>query len=109
MTTTRAEPPTHPLHTYIAGLIAEQVKSRHVVVIYDPREELRPFFAELSGNAPAGVLIPVAFGSRPAKLCVFDGSFLEVRMAVEPVTTARSQRTSSSTCRVANGTKQGHS
>ncbi|WP_213670189.1 PglZ domain-containing protein [Roseococcus pinisoli] len=79
-------PPSHPLHAYIAGQIAGYLKDRRIVVIYDPREELRPFFSELSGNAPPGILVAVLVGTRPAKLCVFDGSFFQVRLAVEPIT-----------------------
>ena len=37
---------THPLHDYIATRIAEKVRERHVVVIYDQPNELRGFFAE---------------------------------------------------------------
>src|ERR1700686_945504 len=76
----------HLLHEYIAGQIADQIRNRHVVVIYDRNEELRPFFQELQGGAASEGLTRVSIGKRDAKLCVFDGSFLKVRSAVEPVT-----------------------
>lgn len=76
----------HPLHEYIAGQIGDQIRNRHLVVIYDRNEELRPFFQELDGEPAGEGLMLVCIGNRNAKLCVFDGSFLEVRAAVEPVT-----------------------
>jgi hypothetical protein len=77
----------HPLHDYIAGQIADRLKDRRVVVMYDKREELRPFFEELAGkDASDGALVPVAVGPRQASLYVFDGSFLKVRAAVEKIT-----------------------
>ena len=42
----------HPLHEYIARQVAEWVKSRVVVVWYDPRREFEPFVAELLDGAP---------------------------------------------------------
>jgi hypothetical protein len=76
----------HPLHSYIAGQIAGHIKDRHVVIIYDQNEELRPFFRELSGDPATDELKTVTVGQRTAKLCVFDGSFLKVRFAVELAT-----------------------
>jgi hypothetical protein len=76
----------HPLHGYIAGQIAGHIKDRHVVIIYDQNEELRPFFRELTGDPATDELKTVTVGQRTAKLCVFDGSFLKVRFAVEPAT-----------------------
>jgi len=76
----------HPLHTYIAGLIAEKIKNRHVVVIYDKNEELRPFFQELTTAPATDDLVTVRVGYRTPKLCVFGGSYLKVRFLVEPVT-----------------------
>ena len=37
------------LQTLIASQISERLKDRGVVVMYDKREELRPFFNELRG------------------------------------------------------------
>jgi len=77
----------HPLHEYIAGQIADRLMDRRVVVMYDKREELRPFFDELTGNAaPDGSLSAIEVGHRNAALYVFDGSFLKVRFAVENIT-----------------------
>jgi hypothetical protein len=76
----------HPLHEYIAGQIVDQIRNRHLVVIYDRNEELGPFFQELVGEPAGEGLTLVWIGNRNAKLCVFDGSFLKVRAAVEPVT-----------------------
>ena len=77
----------HPLHDYIAGRIAEKVRERHVVVMYDPAEELRGFFAEAASGADAkGQLVPIALGGGSAQMFEVDGSFLAARAAVEPLT-----------------------
>jgi hypothetical protein len=77
----------HPLHDYIASQISERLKDRRVVVMYDKREELRPFFDELADGARFdGTLMPVMVGQRKAKLYVFDGSFLKTRFAIEGIT-----------------------
>ena len=77
----------HPLHDYIASQISERLKDRGVVVMYDKREELRPFFIELAGSAYVdGTLIPITIGKQNAKLYVFDGSFLKARFTVEEIT-----------------------
>lgn len=85
MTTTEPADP-HPLHAYIARLIADRLKERHVVVIYDKNEELRPFFAELTSEPATHALVTVRVGYRTPHLCIYDGSFLKVRFLVEPVT-----------------------
>src|SRR5690242_13894621 len=74
----------HPLHDYISGQIAERLKESRIVVMYDKREELRPFFSELSANAASGgETISITIGNRKATLYIFDGSFLKARFAVE--------------------------
>jgi hypothetical protein len=58
-----------------------------VVVMYDKREELRPFFHELARHGGGeGSLVPIIIGQQRAKLHVFDGSFLNTRTIVEAVT-----------------------
>lgn len=76
----------HPLHAYIAGQIAEKLKERHVVVLYDKKEELRPFFDELTSEPATKALVSVRVAYRTPKLCIYDGSFLQVRFLVEPLT-----------------------
>ena len=74
------------LHDYIANQISERLKDRRIVVMYDPRNELSDFFEEAStprGNSP---LRDAKFGPRNAKLFLFQGSFLQVRATVEPIT-----------------------
>jgi hypothetical protein len=76
----------HPLHDYIASQIAERLKDRRVVVMYDKREELKLFFNELAGGAYSdGTLMPVMVGRQNAKLYVFNGSFLKARFTVEEI------------------------
>ncbi|WP_036025099.1 PglZ domain-containing protein [Bradyrhizobium yuanmingense] len=77
----------HPLHDYIANQISDRIKDRRVVVMYDKREELRPFFAEIAdGRSASAGPVAVNFGKRKASLYVFDGSFLKARFAVEDMT-----------------------
>jgi hypothetical protein len=61
----------NPLHDYIAHQIAERLKSRRVVVMYDPRRELAAFFDEAcSGIAGEVLLRDGAFEGRKAKIGV---------------------------------------
>jgi hypothetical protein len=77
----------HPLHDYIASQIADRLRDRRVVVMYDRRGELKPFFAELANEASVdGALVPVVIGPRKAKLYVYDGTFLKARFDVEDAT-----------------------
>jgi hypothetical protein len=76
----------HPLHDYIAGQISDRLKTRRVVVMYDKREELRPFFSELASEAGGGELVAIRVGQQTAKLHVFDGSYLKTRVIVESIT-----------------------
>lgn len=85
MTTADTADP-HPLHAYIARLIADRLKERHVVVIYDKNEELSPFFAVLTSEPATDGLVKVRVGYRTPHLCIYDGSFLKVRFLVEPMT-----------------------
>jgi hypothetical protein len=73
----------HPLHDYIASQIGDKIKSHRVVVMYDEREEYAPFFAEVSGHASDGKLPVGLFGARHAKVARYQGSFLDLRYAVE--------------------------
>ncbi len=76
----------HPLHDYIADQIGEKIKGRHVVVMYDERQEYAPFFDEILAGAGPGELPVGKFGDRLAKVVRYKGSFLELRYAVEPIT-----------------------
>jgi hypothetical protein len=76
----------NPLHDYIADQISDRLKTRRVVVMYDKREELRPFFNELTAETADGQLVSVQIGQQKAKLHVFDGSFLKTRAIAEDVT-----------------------
>lgn len=77
----------HPLHDYIAHQVAERLKSRRIVVMYDPRRELVAFFNEAcAGIDGENLLREGAFEGRSAKVFSFQGSFLQVRAAVEPLT-----------------------
>lgn len=76
----------HPLHDYIAGLIASQVRARHAVVIYDVRRDLELFFAEAAaGEADAKGLRSADFAGVSAKVFMVNGSLLQARAAVEPL------------------------
>jgi hypothetical protein len=75
----------HPLHDYIVNQLAEKLRSRKIVVWYDPRRELSPFFDEVRGSAKAGAAaVPVKMDGVTAQLAEYDGSFFELRYVVEP-------------------------
>src|SRR5271166_6115435 len=76
----------HPLHDYIARQISERLKDRRIVVMYDPRSELPKFFEEACDGDASALMRTGTFASRKATVCSFQGSFLEVRSAVEPIT-----------------------
>ena len=75
----------HTFHQYVLDQIAEKLKKHRVVVWYDPRAEFRPWIHELCGSEPLGCLLQaVEFGGLRGHVCVFHGSFFEVRLTVEP-------------------------
>lgn len=74
----------HPLHDYIAARIAEQVRNRHAVVIYDPKNELKDFFVEAAGAGDG--LRPMSLNGLKVQLFAVEGSFLQARVALEPLT-----------------------
>lgn len=75
----------HPLHDYVAKQVAEKLKSRRVVVWYDPRREFAPFVAEVRGSqSPQPSPAPVSVAGTSGLLAEFDGSFFELRAIVEP-------------------------
>ncbi len=78
---------THPLHDYIATKLAEKLKSRKIVVWYDPRTDFTPFIAELRGGPRTSrEPIPVSVDGLPALLAEYAGSMFELRALVEPHT-----------------------
>ncbi|NEJ90893.1 PglZ domain-containing protein [Rhizobium leguminosarum] len=76
----------HPLHEYIARQIGDKIKDRHVVVMYDERNEYAAFFDEIVAHAELGDLPVSDFDNRRAAVVRYSGSFLEVRYAVEAIT-----------------------
>ena len=76
----------HPLHEYIARQVAERLRSRSVVVWYDPRAEFVRFISELRDGAPEQVgPVDVSLGDLSAALITCGGSMFEVRSAAEPL------------------------
>ena len=77
---------TDPLYDYIAKQVAERLKTRKVVVWYDPRHEFAPFVAELRGGArTSDETVPVTVGGITARLAEYDGSMFELRAVLEPM------------------------
>jgi hypothetical protein len=75
-----------PLHEYIARQVAEWLRSRSVVVWYDPRREFVPFIAELRDGRPDEVgPVDVSIGDLKTALIAYGGSMFEVRSAAEPI------------------------
>jgi PglZ domain-containing protein len=74
----------HPLHEYVARQVAEKLKTRKVVVWYDPRSEFAPFIEEVRGGAGVGnEAVPVTIAGLAAGLAEYDGSMFELRAIVE--------------------------
>ena len=79
----------HPLHDYIAQQVAEKLKSRRVVVWYDPRQEFAPFVEEVRGGPSLqGMMVPVSLAGISAQIAEYDGSFFAIRATVEPLVAA---------------------
>ena len=73
------------LHQYIAKQLAEKLRSKKIVVWYDPRSEFADFVAELRGaSASPGVAAEVEVAGAAARLLEFAGSMFELRFAAEP-------------------------
>ncbi len=75
----------HPLHDYIAKQLAERLRTRRVVVWYDVRREFAPFVAEIRGTAEiCGAVASVIIAGKATRIIEYNGSFFEIRVAVEP-------------------------
>ncbi|MFE9658141.1 PglZ domain-containing protein [Micromonospora sp. NPDC006431] len=74
----------HPLHEYVAKLLAEKVKSHKVVVWYDSRAEFTSFVTELRGSPRIGAVAPIPLNGNNVYLAEYAGSMFELRFAVEP-------------------------
>ena len=75
----------HPLHDFVAERVAEKLKSRKLVVWYDPRGEFAPFVHELrSGERGTNEPVQVSVAGVSALLAEYTGSLFELRAVVEP-------------------------
>ncbi|MFM0192118.1 PglZ domain-containing protein [Paraburkholderia strydomiana] len=76
----------HPLHDYVAKLLADKIKSRRIVVWYDESGEYQSFVQEMRGG-PRGAIepVPVEVGGTIASLVEYTGSIFELRVLVEPL------------------------
>jgi hypothetical protein len=76
----------HQFHEYIAGQIVEKLKTRRVVVFYDPRREFQPFVDELlAGGDGDDPIVRVTMRGMNVSLARFTGSFVRLRAEVEPL------------------------
>lgn len=76
----------HPLHEHIAERIGNSLKKVKIVVWYDFHREFTPFIAEIrEGAEQLQDLHRVNVGKTNAWLAEYDGSFFEVRKAVESI------------------------
>ncbi|MBF0375185.1 MAG: hypothetical protein HQL39_17440, partial [Alphaproteobacteria bacterium] len=77
---------SHPLHDHLAGQIARPLRERRVVVWYDPGRLFGAFVDALKAAAqPEGPLWRVPIGGVEARFAVWRGSFLRLRLEVEPL------------------------
>jgi hypothetical protein len=75
----------HPLHDYVARQLADEIKSRRVVVWYDEPGEFGPFVDEVRGGPRTGSEpVMVNVGGASARLVEYAGSMFELRAAIEP-------------------------
>lgn len=75
----------HPLHDYVAKLLAEKLKSKRLVVWYDARGEFVPFIVALRGGPRiTSEPVLVSVGGVAALLAEYSGSMFELRSVVEP-------------------------
>ena len=82
----------NPLYDYLCAQLDEKLAERRVVVFYDPRVEFAPLFDRELQNVGAGPdgLYCVFVRERQTLVACYDGSFFEVRAAVE-LTVARDE------------------
>ncbi|MFP4474001.1 MAG: PglZ domain-containing protein [Desulfatibacillaceae bacterium] len=74
----------NPFQQYLEGLLADRLKRKLVVVWYDTRREFEPFVDAL--GAGGGEAVPVVVvGGIAAHLARYTGSFIGLKMAVEPL------------------------
>ena len=75
----------HDLHKHIGTLLTDYLKTRRVVTWYDPRSEFAAYVSELLGGSLPQVCTAqaAAVGDTPAYVCIMQGSFFEVKFAVE--------------------------
>jgi PglZ domain-containing protein len=75
----------NPLHDYVAMRLAEKLKSRKLVVWYDPRREFAQFVHEVRGEARMlNSAVTVMVSGVPTRLAEYAGSMFELRNIVEP-------------------------
>ena len=80
---------SHALHEYLAGQLDKLLRDHRVVVFYDSKGELGPFFDELEAvGTGLGDLPRMGIGDTLTHLARFEGSFFALKAAVEPVVQA---------------------
>jgi hypothetical protein len=79
----------HPLHEHFVRALGERLQRSHIVVVYDPDGAIEPFIARELPRDTAAASLPgleaVCIGAVNARLAWFDGSYLGLRAAVEPI------------------------
>jgi hypothetical protein len=74
-------------HDYLCGRLEPLLAKRRVVVFYDPQAAFAPFFDDASAQGDSGFdgLEEIMVGERSVLLALYQGSFFELRAAVESV------------------------
>ena len=74
------------LFDYLAEQLATKLKSKKVLVWYDPRNEFDTFVLEIVGDgAFQTVPVKASIGELAFKVVVYTGSYLQIRSVVEPL------------------------
>ena len=74
----------NPLPEYLHIQLEDELRSRRVVVWYDPEREFETFLGGLE-RKPGGPLPTVTVGGLQTTLAVYDGSFFALRLEIEPM------------------------
>lgn len=77
----------NPLPEYLSEQLTAELRSRRVVVWFDPSAEFPPFIESIGRGASSGVA-QVTLGELSANLAVYRGSFFALRLLLEPIVSA---------------------
>lgn len=81
---------TETFDSYVATQLAAQLKQRHIVVWYDPRQEFASFVDSIADGSDSAQPVSVDVAGTPASLVTASASLYAARFVVEPLISADS-------------------